>query len=81
MIISVQFYGFQRTLTQTHEIEVSILKAGKVKDVFVFVKENYPDLHLNEKETLITVNNRLSRMNGPLKPKDKVAFLPHIGGG
>lgn len=81
MVVSVQFFGIQRTLTQTSELEVPLNGQDKVGDVFSYIRNCYPDLKLCEEDLLITVNNRVSNMEQGLNPDDKLAFLPHIGGG
>jgi molybdopterin converting factor small subunit len=81
MVVSVQFCGVQRALTQVHEIQVPILKNDRVSDVLVYVRDWYPELPLSEEGVLVTVNNNISTMNHILNPNDKITFLPHIGGG
>ena len=81
MFISVQFHGIQRAVTQTNGIRVPILRDGLVRDVFSYVRDAYPDLSLNEKEVLVSVNNKVKTMDHTLNPDDKITFLPHIGGG
>jgi molybdopterin converting factor small subunit len=81
MVVSVQFCGVHRTLTKRHEIQVPIFENGRVSDVFVYVRGQYPELPLSETDTLVTVNNNVSTMDHVLYPDDKITFLPHIGGG
>jgi molybdopterin converting factor small subunit len=49
--------------------------------VFAYIRGCYPDLALSEEDLLVTVNNRVSRMDQGLNPHDTLAFIPHIGGG
>jgi len=81
MVVLVQFFGIQRALTQAGEVEVPLNGQGRVGDVFSYIRNCYPDLQLCEEDLLITVNNRVSNMEQGLNPDDKLAFLPHIGGG
>ena len=81
MEVSVQFFGVQRTLTKTREVQVELTENGRVSDVCLFLMDRYPDLPLNEEDVLITVNNRASNMNHILSPNDHITFLPHVGGG
>lgn len=81
MVVSVQFYGAQRALTKTSEILVPLQKDGRVSDIFRHVRSWYPDLKLSKKDVLVSVNNKVSRMDHVLMANDKIAFLPHIGGG
>ena len=81
MVVLVQFYGIQRTLTQADEVEVPLEKHGRVGDVLSYIQNCYPHLQLSEDDLLVTVNNKVSNMEQGLNPNDKLAFLPHIGGG
>ncbi len=81
MVVSIQFHGVQRSLTGTNEIQMTILKHYRVRDLLEHVKACYPDLPINEDDFLVTVNDNVSTINHMLKPNDKIAFLPHIGGG
>ena len=81
MVVSVHFFGAQRTLTKTQELQVKLTENGRVSDVCLFLKNRYPDFPLNEEDVLITVNNRASSMNHILSPNDHITFLPHVGGG
>lgn len=81
MVVSVHFFGAQRILTKTRELQVNLTENGRVSDVCLFLKDRYPDLPLNEDDILITVNNRASSMNHILSPNDHIMFLPHVGGG
>jgi len=81
MVVSVQFHGGQRALTRTHEIQVPLQEDGRVSDVFVYVKNRYPDLKLSQEAVLVSVNDKVSTMNHVLNSADRITFLPHIGGG
>jgi molybdopterin converting factor small subunit len=81
MVVMVQFFGIQRALTQTNEVEVPLNGQGRVGDVFSYIQNCYPDLELCEEDLLVTVNSKVSSMEQGLNPYDKLAFLPHIGGG
>ncbi|MDY6970970.1 MAG: MoaD/ThiS family protein [Thermodesulfobacteriota bacterium] len=81
MVISVQFHGTQRKLTRTSEIRVPVHEDCRVSDVFVHVKNRYPDLLLSQEDVWVSVNNLMSTMNQILNPDDRITFLPHIGGG
>ena len=81
MVVSVQFHGAQRALTQSNEIRVPLSGERRVSDVLLYIKNSYPELELNGSDFLVTVNNKVSTMNGTLNPNDKITFLPHIGGG
>lgn len=81
MVVSVQFYGVQRARMKTSEIKISLTENGRVRDVFGYLMDCYPDLPLAEEGVLVTVNNKASDMNRTLNPNDNIIFLPHLGGG
>ena len=81
MVISVNFHGPQRMVTQTGEMEMSLSDGTCVDHVLDAVQERFPKLPLQRDGLLITVNDRVSRADQLLKEKDKVSLLPHIGGG
>jgi molybdopterin converting factor small subunit len=81
MVVYIQFHGVQRSLTGTHEIQMTFLKHCLVRDLLEQIKACYPNLAINEDDFLVTVNNNVSTINHTLEPNDKIAFLPHIGGG
>ncbi len=68
-------------MTSTDEIQVWLPEKGRVSDVFTYLLDCYPDLQLSGNDILVTVNKKVSDVNQRLNPDDKVAFLPHIGGG
>ena len=81
MVISVNFFGLQRKLTRTDQIQIPLQRETRVNDVACYIKERYPELPLNEEGLLVTVNNQISAPNRILKANDRIAFIPHIGGG
>ena len=81
MVVSVTFHGPQRKVTQRDFMEISVPKGKRVTDVLHYVKTCYPDLLLDEKVTLVTVNDQVSSLDRTLSDDDKISFIPHIGGG
>jgi molybdopterin converting factor small subunit len=81
MVVSVEFYGAQRKLTRTHEVKVPLTENGRVREVAKYISHRYPGLTLSEENFLVIVNNKVSGLNHILDCNDKIAFLPHIGGG
>ena len=81
MVVSVKFYGVHRALTSTREIQVPLQKDACVRDVISYVRGCFPALRLSEKDVLVSVNEKVSHMDQVLMADDKIAFLPHIGGG
>jgi len=81
MVVSIQFLGSQRSITNTPAIDMPITEKTKVADVLEFVKNRFPLLHLQESETLITINQEMALPEQIIKDKDIVSFLPFIHGG
>ena len=50
-------------------------------DALEYVRNKYPALSLNEQMVLITVNQEVVAHDTPLRPNDRVCFVPSIGGG
>jgi len=81
VVVSVQFFGMQRALTKARELQVPMAGKGRVKDVYLYLMDHYPDLPLNEEDILVMVNNKATNMSHILNPNDTITFLPHVGGG
>jgi len=81
VVMSINFYGLQRMVTQTHEMQISLSDGTRVDHVLEAVQERFPKLPLQRKDLLITVNDKVSTVDQMLKERDKVSLLPHIGGG
>jgi molybdopterin converting factor small subunit len=81
MVVLIQFLGSQRNITQTPTIEMPITNDTKVSDVLEFVKHHFPQLHLQESEALITINQEMALPDQIVNDKDTISFLPFIHGG
>ena len=81
MVVSVSFHGHQRVFTQTGEMQISLPNGTQVNHVMETVQERFPNLPLHREDLLITVNEQASTVDHMLKERDRVSFLPHIGGG
>jgi len=81
VVISVNFYGQQRMVAQTGEVEISLSSGNRVDHALAAVLERFPTLPLQKEDLLITVNDRVSTLDQPLKERDKISLMPHIGGG
>ena len=81
MKVSVTFCGLHRLMTKTDRIRVPIVRQSRVDDILSYLRQCYPDLPLSEDMILVTVNNRVSRADQVLEAGDRIALLPHIGGG
>ena len=81
MIASIEFLGMQRAITKTNSLDMPISAKTRVNDALEYVRHRYPDLHLDEGMSLITVNHEIASLDRILKANDTVSFLPFIGGG
>jgi len=81
MKVSIHFFGTQRTITKTDSIHMPITERTCVTDALEYVKERYPDLPLDKKMVLITVNQEMASLETLLRENDIVLFIPFIGGG
>ncbi|MFC1934201.1 MoaD/ThiS family protein [Chloroflexota bacterium] len=52
-----------------------------VNDALEYVRQQYPDLHLNEGIILTTVNHEIASLDRILSANDTISFLPFISGG
>ena len=52
-----------------------------VNDALEYIRQLYPDLPLDKKAVLVTVNQEMASFETPLKENDIVLFIPFIGGG
>ena len=81
MVVSVSFYGQQRRFTQMDNIQIPLSDETRVGDVLDYIIKSYPGLPIREDAILATVNNCVSSLSRSLQNKDKISFIPHIGGG
>ena len=79
--VSIDFFGMQRCITNADSIAVPISGNTVVADILQFVRQQYPELPLDEKMTLIVVNQEMASLDTALMVNDRVSFLPLIGGG
>jgi len=80
-VVSIEFFGTQRSITKTDSIDMPITEETMVRDAIEYLKNHYPTLHLKEGMILIIVNQEVASIDRVLQPKDTVSFLPLIGGG
>ena len=81
MRVLVEFHGVHRAITRVNELEVSIDSDSRVSDLLARVEDAFPGLHLGGGDIMISINDRVSSLDRSLRPRDRVSFLPHIGGG
>jgi molybdopterin converting factor small subunit len=81
MMVSIKFLGMQRTVTNTDSINMPITDKTKVNDALEYVRQQYPDLPLEEGMVLVTVNLEIATLDRILRDKDTISFLPLIAGG
>jgi len=80
-MVSIKFLGMQRTVTNTDSINMPITDKTKVNDALEYVRQQYPDLPLEEGMVLVTVNLEIASLDRILRDKDTISFLPLIAGG
>jgi len=81
MMVSIKFLGMQRLLTKTDSIDMPITDETKVNDALEYVRQQYPEISLEEGMVLITVNHEVAAPDRILRDKDTISFLPLIAGG
>ena len=81
MIVSIEFLGMQRTVTQVNSIDMPITGKTMVQDALEYVRREYPALRLDDGMVIITVNHEVASIDRTLKENDTVSFVPLIGGG
>ncbi len=80
-MISIEFFGVQRTITNTDVIKVPLNGMKSARDVLSYIKHKYPALPVDDGAVIITVNHVAVAPDRLLKPNDTVCFVPGIGGG
>lgn len=81
MFVFVKLYGQQRLHANADRIEIPVATVKSVSDVYKYLKRFYPGLAISKESLLITVNDRVSRMEEAIKENDTVRFMPVMGGG
>ena len=81
MMVSIKFLGMQRLLTKTDSIDMPITDETKVNDALEYVRQQYPEISLEEGMVLITVNHEVAAPDRILRDRDTISFLPLIAGG
>lgn len=81
MNVSIHFFGAQRTITKSDSIHMPITERTCVSDALEYIKQLYPDLPLDRKTVLVTINQEKASLETQLKENDIVLFIPFIGGG
>ena len=81
MVVLIEFLGMQRVVAKTDSIALPIAGKSRVNDALEYVRDRYPELHLDEGMTLITVNHKIAPLDRVLRDNDTISFLPFISGG
>ena len=81
MTISVSFMGLQRKLLRLENTRIWLPDGNRVSDLLDYVKASFPELPFPEGALIVVVNDRIASMDKILESKDKVTFLPALGGG
>jgi molybdopterin converting factor small subunit len=80
-VVSIEFYGSQRTITGTKSIKIPITERTLAKDILEYVRAQFPALPLDHDKYIVTVNQEVASPERRLAANDTICFLPHIGGG
>ena len=81
MIVSIEFLGMQRVVTNTGSIDMPITGKTRVNDALEYVRQQYPGLYLEEGMIFVAVNLEIASLDRILRDNDTVSFLPIIAGG
>lgn len=81
MVVSIEFFGRQRLVTQKHSINMPITGETRLNDALEYVRSLFPALHLDDGAILVTVNHEMASLDRILNANETVSFLPFIGGG
>lgn len=81
LVVSIEFLGMQRVITETDGIDMPITEKTRVNDALEYVRHRYPDLYLDDGMVLIAVNQEIASLDRVLKANDTISFLPFISGG
>ena len=81
MVVSIRFLGKQHLLTRTDSIDMPITENTRVNDAVEYVRNRYPQLHLEEGMVLVAVNQEVAPPDRLLRANDSILFLPFICGG
>lgn len=81
MVVSIEFFGRQRLVTQKHRIDMPITGETRLNDVLEYVRNLFPTLRLDDGMVLATVNHEMASLDRILNANETVSFLPFIGGG
>jgi molybdopterin converting factor small subunit len=81
MNIAVNFFGIQRKILQQDKISITLEDEACVSDLLQNIRSAYPRLNLNEHSVMITINDRISDPDQKIDCNDRVAIIPHLGGG
>lgn len=81
MLVLIEFFGAQRTITGTDNITMPISGQTTIGDALACVARRSPDLAMNKDMLCATLNHGVVPLDTVLKANDTVCFLPSIGGG
>ena len=81
MVASIKFHGMQRLITNSDSIDMPITEKTRANDALEYIRQKYPDLHLDEGTIIVVVNLEIASLDRILRDNDTVSFLPNIAGG
>jgi molybdopterin converting factor small subunit len=80
-MVTIELFGTQRAVAGIDSIRMPIGEGAVAKDVFRFIKANFPELDMEEEKMQLAVNHQAVSPERVLKANDIVWLIPHIGGG
>jgi molybdopterin converting factor small subunit len=81
MTVSIKLSGMQQVMTGAAVVEMPVTGYTTVRDALEFIKNNFPQLHLESGAMFVIVNHEVATLDKALGASDTIEFIPAIGGG
>jgi molybdopterin converting factor small subunit len=81
IMVTIELLGTQRAVAGIDSIHMPLGERTRAKDVFRFLRTNYPEMDLDDNKLQLAVNHEIVSLERVLKANDTVFLIPHIGGG
>jgi molybdopterin converting factor small subunit len=81
LMVTIELLGTQRAVAGIDSIRMPIGESTIARDVFRFLRTNYPAMDLDDNKLQLAVNHEIVSLERVLKVNDTVFLIPHIGGG
>jgi hypothetical protein len=79
--VTIELLGTQRAVAGIDCIDMPIGEGTTAKEVFYFLKTNFPEMDLDEQKLLLAISHEVVSPERVLKANETVFLVPHIGGG